>query len=97
MKVSYNLGADDSLVHFGLPRGVRTQADSLGAERRVLASDFGLNPAEIEFIDGSGDGEPRASNRAVVGLLITVTKRPVASDYLVSFPLLGVDGSLELV
>ena len=97
MKVSYNLGADTSLMHFGLAHGVRTQADALVAEKKALASDFGLNRAEIEFIDGSGDGETRASNRAVVGLLTAMTKRAVATDYVATFPLLGVDGSLELV
>ncbi len=97
MKVSYNIGADTSLMQFGLAHGVRTQADALVAEKKTLTSDFGLNPAEFEFIDGSGDGETRASNRAVVGLLAAMTKRPVAAAYLASFPLLGVDGSLELV
>ena len=97
MKVSYNLGADTSLMHFGLAHGVRTQADALVAEKKALASDFGLNRAEIEFIDGSGDGETRASNRAVVGLLTAMAQRAVATDYVATFPLLGVDGSLELV
>lgn len=97
MKVSYNLGADTSLMHFGLAHGVRTQADALVAEKKALVSDFGLNASELEFIDGSGDGETRASNRAVVGLLTAMTRRPVATDYVATFPLLGVDGSLELV
>lgn len=97
MKVSYNLGADTSLMHFGLAHGVRTQADALVAEKKALVGDFGLNANELEFIDGSGDGETRASNRAVVGLLTAMTKRPVAADYLATFPLLGVDGSLQLV
>ena len=84
-------------MHFGLAHGVRTQADALVAEKKALVSDFGLNASELEFIDGSGDGETRASNRAVVGLLTAMTRRPVATDYVATFPLLGVDGSLELV
>lgn len=97
MKVSYNLGAEASLLHVGLAHGVRTQADALAAERKALVADFGLDPAGFAFIDGSGDGETRASNRTVTALLTAMTRRAVWPDYLATFPKMGVDGSLGLV
>ena len=97
MKVSYNLGADTTLMHYGVAKGVRSQAAALAVEKKALVGDFALNPAEFDFVDGSGDGETRASTRAVVSLLRAMSKRPVAIDYLATFPRLGVDGSLGLV
>lgn len=67
MKVSYNIGADASLLHYGLTLGVRTLADSLKVERQALSTTFGLNADDMSFLDGSGDGETRARNGAVTG------------------------------
>ncbi len=97
MKVSYNLGADTTLMHYGLAHGVRTQADALAEERKSLVRDFGIKPNEFQFVDGSGDGETRASNRAVVGLLTAMAQRMVGSDFTATLPILGVDGSLAQV
>ncbi|MEO9103251.1 MAG: D-alanyl-D-alanine carboxypeptidase [Burkholderiaceae bacterium] len=97
MKVSYNIGADTSLMHYGLTRGVRTLADSLVVERHALTTEFGLAAADMNFVDGSGDGETRARNVAVTGLLTAMTKRAAFADYLDTFPLLGVDGSMATI
>lgn len=97
MKVSYNLGAETSLMHYGLAHGLRSQADALAQERRALVSQFGLDSTEFMFLDGSGDGETRASSRAVTGLLGAMARRPVYDDYLATFPRMGVDGSQALV
>lgn len=97
MKVSYNLGAEAALMNFGLARGVRTQAEALALERRTLVDQFGLDPAGFDFIDGSGDGETRASNETVTRLFAAMAKRAVFPTYLATFPVMGVDGSLGLV
>lgn len=97
MKVSYNIGADVSLMHYGLTRGVRTLTDSLVVERQALTTEFGVTAGDMNFVDGSGDGETRARNVAVTGLLTEMTKRAVFNDYLDTFPLLGVDGSIATI
>lgn len=97
MKVSYNIGADASLMQYGLTRGVRTMADSLRVERQALGTTFGLIADDMSFLDGSGDGETRARSGAVTGLLTAMTRRPVFADYLDTFPLLGVDGSIATI
>ena len=84
-------------MHDGLAKGVRSQVAALGAETKPLGDDFKLNPAEFTFIDSSGDGETRASTRAVVSFLRAMGQRPVAAHDLSTFPRLGIDGSLGLM
>ena len=69
LKVSYNMGADTSLMYYGLTKGVRRMADALAVERRTLVTEFGIAEDQMEFIDGSGGGETRASTKAVTDLL----------------------------
>ena len=57
MKVSYNIGADTSLLLFGLTQGVDNMDAALAKERHILASRYGIPPAEYSFLDGSGGGE----------------------------------------
>ena len=97
LKVSYNIGADTSLMYFGLTRGVRRVADALAVERQKLATDFGLDTSEMEFVDGSGGGLTRASNQAVTDLFQAMTRRPVYSDFREALPRLGLDGSLATI
>lgn len=97
LKVSYNIGADVSLMYYGLSRGVRRLADALVVEREALTRDFGLSTNEMAFVDGSGGGLTRASNRAVTGMLRAMAQRPVYADYRAALPGLGVDGSLATI
>jgi D-alanyl-D-alanine carboxypeptidase/D-alanyl-D-alanine-endopeptidase (penicillin-binding protein 4) len=96
MKVSYNIGADTSLMLFGLTRGVSTQAASLAAEAAVLAQQFGIPPTAIHFIDGSGGGLTSATGEAVTTLLSGMRQRPSYPAFRDALPTLGVDGSLAI-
>lgn len=97
MKVSYNIGADTSLLLFGLTQGVDNMDAALAKERHILASRYGIPPAEYSFPDGSGGGETRALNRAVTRMLTAMSRSAAFASYLDSFPVLGVDGSLAMV
>lgn len=98
LKVSHNLGANLSLMLFGLAKGVRTIGDALAAERETLINDFGLKGSEFNFpTNGSGSPDSQAAPSATVKLLIEMSKRGVFIPYFDSFPILGVDGSLASV
>lgn len=94
LKVSYNLGADTSLMLFGLTRGVRTQAAAMAEESQVLAAQFGIPPGALRFVDGSGGDETTASTEAVTTLLARMRQRPSYAAFRDALPALGVDGSL---
>lgn len=97
LKVSYNIGADASLLLFGLTQGVDSMDAALAKERRVLASRYGIGAAQYDFPDGSGGGESRALNRAVTRMLSVMSKSAAFPAYLDGMPILGVDGSLAAV
>ncbi|MGD9507546.1 MAG: D-alanyl-D-alanine carboxypeptidase/D-alanyl-D-alanine-endopeptidase [Geminicoccaceae bacterium] len=97
LKVSYNIGADASLLLFGLTQGVDNMDAALAKERRVLASRYGIGAAQYHFPDGSGGGESRALNRAVTRMLSVMSRSTAFPAYLDSMPILGVDGSLAAV
>lgn len=98
LKVSHNLGANLSLMLFGLAKGVRTIEDALAVERETLINDFGLKGSEFNFpTNGSGSPDSQAAPSATVKLLIEMSKRGVFIPYFDSFPILGVDGSLAAV
>ncbi|OGE23632.1 MAG: hypothetical protein A3J42_03995, partial [Candidatus Dadabacteria bacterium RIFCSPHIGHO2_12_FULL_53_21] len=98
LKVSHNLGANLSLMLFGLARGVRTIGDALAVERETLINDFGLKGSEFNFpTNGSGSPDSQAAPSATVKLLIEMSNRGVFIPYFDSFPILGVDGSLAAV
>ncbi|AMP93988.1 D-alanyl-D-alanine carboxypeptidase/D-alanyl-D-alanine-endopeptidase [Legionella pneumophila] len=94
LKVSYNIGADTSLVLYGLTKGVRSMTESLNVEKKILAQKYGILPSEYQFVDGSGGGETKASNMAIIKWLMTMSKRPVFNTFYDSLPILAVDGSL---
>lgn len=98
LKVSYNIGADVSLVLYGLSAsGAKTMADSLSTEESALSAQFRIDPNSIQFIDGSGGGETLASATAVTRLLAGMQATPDFDAYLNALPVLGVDGSLGFV
>lgn len=97
LKVSYNLGADVTLMMFGLTKGVNTQAQALAAERDVLVDALGLSADGFHFVDGSGGGETTATNTTVTSLLLQVLESDNADVILEALPSLGEDGSLGFV
>ena len=97
-KVSYNLGAEMSLMLFGLAaNGSTTRAGALAAEQNVLSTQFQIPAADLHFIDGSGGGDTTATSRAVTTLLTGMSKQATFPSYFDSLPVLGVDGSLSFV
>lgn len=95
LKVSYNIGADTSLMLWGLTQGAHTMSDALAAERNNLAANYGIQPSEYNFIDGAGGGETVATPRVVVQMLGRMYQSPVYAQYADAMPGLGVDGSLQ--
>ncbi len=97
LKVSYNLGADNSLMLLGVAHQVRTQAAALHVERGLLTGDLGLDGSSFDFVDGSGGGDTRASSAAVTDLVLAMLRSPMAPTFAEALPILGVDGSLAMV
>jgi D-alanyl-D-alanine carboxypeptidase len=97
LKVSYNIGADTSLVLFGLGRGVDNMESALAVERQALANEFGIDGREFSFVDGSGGGLTSATLNAVTTFLRAMRNRMSFPALLDALPILGVDGSLGSV
>lgn len=97
LKVSYNIGADTSLMLFGVANGQTTLAGAQAAELDTLATQFGIAASELRFVDGSGGGETAATNAAVIGFLSAMSRRPTYAEFVDAQPRLGIDGSLALV
>ncbi|MFL9867868.1 D-alanyl-D-alanine carboxypeptidase [Paraburkholderia fungorum] len=97
-KVSYNIGADVTLMLFGLAKnGSTTMAASLATEQSELASTFNISPGQYHFIDGSGGGDTTANGVAVIAMLRGMRSEPDFATYFDSMPTLGVDGSLTTI
>ena len=97
-KVSYNIGADVSLMLFGLAKnGSTTMTASLAAEQSELSSTFNISPSQYHFIDGSGGGDTTANGAAVIAMLRGMRSEPDFATYVDSMPVLGVDGSLATI
>lgn len=97
LKVSYNIGADTSLVLFGVANHRNSMPAALQFEREYLASRYGIPPNAYHFVDGSGGGETTATNTAVTQLLEASARAPAHAAFLDALPVLGVDGSLASV
>jgi D-alanyl-D-alanine carboxypeptidase len=97
LKVSYNIGADTSLVLFGLTQGVDNISDALKVERKNLTAHYGITEDEIHFVDGSGGGLTTATNQAVTKMLIDMKGKSSFPTFFNDLPKLGVDGSLGFV
>ena len=96
-KISYNIGADASLILFGLTPGVDNMTDALQVEQTNLADNYGITPDEYHFVDGSGNGETSATMIAVTRLLEDMIASPEFPVYFAALPILAVDGSLAFV
>jgi D-alanyl-D-alanine carboxypeptidase len=97
LKVSYNIGADTSLVLFGLTQGVDNMNDALRVERKNLVTKFGISESEFHFVDGSGGGLTTATNQTVTRMLFDMQGKPVFPAFSNALPKLAVDGSLGFV
>lgn len=97
MKVSYNIGADVSLLQYGLANGVDNMTDALTEEAEFLTTQVGISPTEYDFIDGSGGGDTTATMKAVTTMLDYMHDSDEREDYIASMPSLGIDGSLNFV
>nr|WP_294501335.1 D-alanyl-D-alanine carboxypeptidase [uncultured Rhodopila sp.] len=94
LKVSYNIGADTSLILFGLTHGVNSMDDALAVERGILPSDYGVADDQFHFIDGSGKDTTFATSQAIITMLSQLRKRPTFPAFFDALPILGIDGSL---
>jgi D-alanyl-D-alanine carboxypeptidase/D-alanyl-D-alanine-endopeptidase (penicillin-binding protein 4) len=95
LKVSHNLGANLSLMLFGLAHGVNTMQDALSVEQAALVDQYGLSSSGFDFpTNGSGSPDSRASAETTVNLLAFMTGQGTFPSYFHSLPILGVDGSL---
>lgn len=97
LKVSYNIGADTSLVLYGLTQGVDTMDASLQVEQTNLAKNYGIPSDEYHFVEGSGGADTSATNGAVTHFLTDMMGGANFASYFAAFPILGVDGSLAFV
>ncbi len=97
LKISYNIGADTSLVLFGLTRGANSMPAALAVERRNLADHFAIPSGDYHFVDGSGGGDTTARSRAVTRMLQEMQRRPAYATLYQDLPILGIDGSLASV
>ena len=97
LKVSYNIGADSSLVLYGITQGVNTMPGALAVETKTLAARYGIPSSAHHFIDGSGGGDTTATNVAVTRMLEALAKAPEHQAFDDALPSLGVDGSLGFV
>jgi D-alanyl-D-alanine carboxypeptidase len=95
LKVSLNLGANLSLMLFGLALGQRTIHGALAVERQALVNAMGIRADQFDFpTNGSGSPDSQATPRAAVQLLTEMATSDIAQSYRAALPVLGVDGSL---
>jgi D-alanyl-D-alanine carboxypeptidase len=97
MKVSYNMGADTSLLLYGLTQGADDMESTLKVEKKNLKVSYGISATDYSFVDGSGGGDSLATTGVVTQFLTQMYKRGDFAQYHASFPVLGVDGSLATV
>lgn len=97
LKISYNIGADTSLVLYGLTQGMDSMGGALKAEKTNLTANYGIQPDEYHFVDGSGGGDTTAVTRAVTKFLTDMRGKSGFPVFYNALPILGVDGSLSFV
>lgn len=97
LKISYNIGADTSLVLLGVRHHANSMPGALAFEREDLQQHWGIAPGQYHFVDGSGGGETSATNGAVTKMLGELAMSPASQAFVSALPILGVDGSLAFV
>jgi D-alanyl-D-alanine carboxypeptidase len=97
LKVSYNIGADTSLVLYGITQKVHSMPDALAAEAKTLAVEYEIEQRDYTFIDGSGGGRTAATPAAIVNFLRLTRSKKHFEIYRDCLPILATDGSLAFV
>ena len=97
LKISYNIGADTSLVLLGVKNRANSMDSALAFERKDLQAHWGIAASQYHFVDGSGGEETTATNGAVTKMLDELRASPASSAFMAALPVLGVDGSLAFV
>lgn len=97
LKISYNIGADTSLVLLGVKNHADSMQSALAFERKDLLAHWGIPSDQYHFIDGSGGGETTATGTAVTKMLDELAKSPASHAFTDALPVLSVDGSLAFV
>jgi D-alanyl-D-alanine carboxypeptidase len=97
LKISYNIGADTSLMLLGSKHHANSMDAALAFERENLRAHWGIASGQYHFVDGSGGGETTATNVAVTKMLEELAKSPASEAFVDALPILGVDGSLAFV
>src|SRR5579872_132473 len=76
LKISYNIGADTSLMLLGVTENANTFDGALAFERRNLLAHYGIASSSYRFFDGSGGGDTTATNAAVTQMLEELARSP---------------------
>lgn len=97
LKVSYNIGADTSLLLWGRTQGVDNMDAALAAEKTNLADNYGIAADRYQFFDGSGGGDAQAYTSVVTDFLARMRQSANYAVYFDGLPSLGTDGSLAFV
>ncbi len=95
-KVSQNLHAELFLRTVAREKsGIGSTDAGIWVEQNFLKT-MGIADGDVNLSDGSGlSRDDLVTPRAVVQLLRYVTKQPWGADYISTFPIAGVDGTLE--
>jgi D-alanyl-D-alanine carboxypeptidase len=97
LKISYNIGANISLLLYGLTQGEDNLKAALAAEQTNLAANHGIAKNQYVFVGGSGGGSTTSTSPAVTQFLIDMISRATFPVFFDALPILGVDGSLGFV
>jgi D-alanyl-D-alanine carboxypeptidase/D-alanyl-D-alanine-endopeptidase (penicillin-binding protein 4) len=95
-KVSQNLHAELLLRLMGREKGTSGTIEGGMEVLRGFVTQAGISPDEYVFYDGSGlSRQNLVTPHAIVKLLEYASKQPWGSEYMNSFPVAGMDGSLS--
>ena len=97
LKISYNIGADTSLVLLGVRNHAASMDGALAFERQNLRAHWHIPSSQFHFVDGSGGGETTATNVAATQMLQELAKSSASAAFVRALPILGIDGSLAFV
>ncbi len=94
LKVSHNLYASTLPALVGLKKGDPTPTNGLRIQKQIL-TDLGVDANAISFGGGAGGtNSDLVSPREIIHLLQGMAKRPEATIYFDSLPVMGLDGTL---